>query len=67
MFSIRWRVLNQLRMNSVVMVGIVVVLCVYGLVTNTSLFEPNFYALWMTANIDGLISGIGALILKNVR
>lgn len=67
MYSIRWRVVNQLRMNSVVMVAIIVVLSIYGLATKTSLFEPNFYALWMTAGIDGTISGIVALVLKNIR
>lgn len=61
------RVINQLRMNSVVMVAIIAVLSIYGLATKTSLFEPNFYALWMTAGIDGTISGIVVLILTNIR
>lgn len=67
MTSIRWRVVNQLRMNSIVMVVIIGLLCVYGLITKTSLFEPVFYSLWMTAGIDGTISGIVALIIKNIR
>lgn len=67
MYSIRWRVVNQLRMNSIVMVAIIAALSIYGLVTKTSLFEPNFYALWMTAGIDGTISSTVALILMNIR
>lgn len=33
MYSIRWRVVNQLRMNSIVMVAIIAALSIYGLVT----------------------------------
>lgn len=67
MISIRWRMVNQFRLNTVVMFVIIGVLSVYGLVTNTSLFDPIFFAFWMTASIDGTISGIITLILKNIH
>lgn len=67
MLSMKARVINQLRMNSIAMVAIIAVLSIYGLVTKTSLFEPIFYALWMTAGIDGTISSTVALILMNIR
>lgn len=67
MFSIKARIINDLRLNSIVMVVIISVLSLYGIITDTSLFEPNFYALWMTAGIDGTLSSIAGLILQNIR
>lgn len=67
MFSIKARVINDLRLNSIIMVAIIAVLSLYGIITDTSLFEPNFYALWMTAGIDGTLSSIAGLILQNIR
>ena len=67
MVSIRAQILHDLRLNAVAMLVLTVCLCLYGLVTKTSLFETNFFALWMTAAIDGSISSIVGLILMNIH